>query len=242
MKDNNRAVRDSMQHMQELENRIGYTFEQPSLLEVALTHPSYSGKDHYERLEFLGDAVLELSISDYLFENHPDLNEGALTQKRSEIVRAKTLVHVAEKIGLGGYLALGKGELMSGGREKPSILENAMEAVFGAVYLDGGYYPAKAVIVGLLHDALGTNAFANGDGDYKSQLQEMVQKTVKKDINYLVSNQEGPPHNMTFYVRLIVGGKVICEGIGSSKKEAEQNAAKFAIENFDKIYEGENGA
>jgi len=228
-----------MQQLQELENRIGYTFEQPSLLEVALTHPSYSGKNHYERLEFLGDAVLELSISDYLFERHPGASEGALTQKRAEIVRAKTLVRVAEKIELGKYLALGKGELMSGGREKPSILENAMEAVFGAIYMDGGFYPAKAVIIGLFHDVIDRGPFAGGEGDYKSQLQEMVQKTVKKDINYLVSNQEGPPHNMTFYVRLIVGGNVICEGIGSSKKEAEQNAAKFAIENFDKIYEGE---
>lgn len=228
-----------MEILQELESELGYTFEDKKLLLRALTHPSCAGQENYERLEFLGDAVLELAISEHLYRHHPDMKEGQLTKKRAEIVCAKTLTAIAREIGLGGYLFLGKGELQTGGMDKPSILENTLEALFGAVYLDGGFYSAKAVINGLFHELLNLVEREERESDYKSRLQEMVQKTVKQDINYLVSDQQGPPHNVTFYVRLIIGEEVICEGIGSSKKEAEQNAAKFAIANFDKIYKGD---
>ncbi len=220
----------------ELESCIGYEFENEELITTALTHPSCGKNYNYERLEFLGDAVLELIISDSLFRQMSDISEGSLTQKRAEIVCAKSLVHIAREIHLGQYIHLGKGEEQSGGRDKSSILENVMEAVIGAVYLDGGYYAAQTIVNGLFFNAVKRAMSGGNASDYKSQLQEMVQKTVKRDINYLVSRQEGPPHNTTFYVRLIVGADVICEGVGSSKKEAEQNAAQFAIANFDKIY------
>lgn len=219
-----------------LEYRIGYVFTDKSLLVRALTHPSCANGGNYERLEFLGDAVLELVISDHLYKNYDDFSEGVLTQKRAEIVCAKSLVRIARAIELGQFLRLGKGEESSGGRDKPSILENAVEALLGAVYVDGGFFDAKAVIDLLFFNAVKRAMSRSGDSDYKSNLQEMVQKTVKKDIHYLVSKQEGPPHNTTFYVRLIIGDEVICEGMGGSKKEAEQNAAKYAIENFDNIY------
>lgn len=221
--------------LKELQERIGYEFTDSGLLMNALTHPSCGLGYNYERMEFLGDAVLELVISDNLYSNHNDFSEGTLTQKRAEIVCAKSLSGIARGIGLGDYLFLGKGEEQNGGRDKPSILENAMEALIGAIYLDGGFYAAQSVVNGLFFNAIKRIAAMRGDSDYKSQLQEMVQKTVKRDINYLVSRQEGPPHNTTFYVRLIIGSDVICEGVGSSKKEAEQNAAKYAIEHFDKI-------
>ncbi len=220
----------------ELETCIGYHFENQELLERALTHPSCGTSAHYERLEFLGDAVLELVISDYLYRRYDDFAEGVLTQKRAEIVCAKSLSGIARNIGLGAYLRLGRGEELSGGREKPSILENALEAVLGAIYLDGGFYAAQSVVNGLFFNAVKRAMSRRGDSDHKSQLQEMVQKTTKEEIHYLVSRQEGPPHHTTFYVRLIIGANVICEGVGSSKKEAEQNAAKFAISNFDQIY------
>ncbi|MEF9863487.1 MAG: ribonuclease III [Christensenellaceae bacterium] len=218
------------------EKCIGYEFNSDTQIVRALTHPSYSGSNNYERLEFLGDAVIELIISDHLFTNYNDFSEGMLTQKRADIVCAKSLTNIARSIDLGRYIFLGKGEEQSGGREKPSILENVLESVMGAVYLDGGYYAAQKVISGLFFNAIKNTMTKATDNDYKSQLQELVQKTIKQDINYLVSRQEGPPHNATFYVRLIIGSDVVCEGVGSSKKEAEQNAAKYAIENFDKLY------
>jgi len=219
-----------------LENSIKYEFRDKSILRKALTHPSCALGYNYERLEFLGDAVLELIISDCLYNGYPTFSEGVLTQKRAEIVCAKSLAAIARTVDLGRYIYLGKGEEHSDGRNKPSILENVLEALLGAVYEDGGFYSAKAVINELFSNTINNVMNRDGDSDYKSQLQEMVQKTIKKEINYLVSRQEGPPHNTTFYVRLIIGGDVICEGIGSSKKEAEQNAAKFAISNFDNIY------
>ncbi|MEA4852730.1 MAG: ribonuclease III [Christensenella sp.] len=220
----------------ELQNKIGYRFNDVDLLIRALTHPSCGDVPNYERLEFLGDAVIELIISDYLFTKYSDFSEGVLTQRRADIVCSKSLARIARNIDLGNYIFLGNGEEMSGGRNKTSILENAMEALIGAVYMDGGFYATQSMVNVLFHNAIKEVMTRILDRDYKSQLQEMVQKTVKKEINYLVNRQEGPPHNTTFYVRLIIGSEVVCEGVGSSKKEAEQNAAKFAIANFDKIY------
>lgn len=224
--------------LRELQKRIGYDFHDEDLLVRALTHPSCGNVPNYERLEFLGDAVIELIISDYLFNHYGDFSEGMLTQKRADIVCSKSLAGIARTIDLGHYIFLGNGEEQSGGRNKTSILENVLEALMGAIYTDGGFYAAQSVINVLFFNTIKAAMTRISDHDYKSQLQEMVQKTVKQEINYLVSRQEGPPHNTTFYVRLIVGSEVICEGVGGSKKEAEQNAAKFAIANFDKIYKG----
>ncbi len=222
--------------IQELQRRIGYEFQSDLHLTNALTHPSCNIGQDYERLEFLGDAVIELVVSELLFQEYQDFAEGALTQKRAEIVCSRTLAQVARSIGLGDFLLLGKGEEQSGGRDKQSILENAMEAVMGAVFLDGGFYAAQSVARNLFHNTIKRVMNSAKDSDYKTYLQELVQRTIKKDINYLLSRKEGPAHNMTFYVKLILGDDVVAEGVGNSKKQAEQNAAKYAVEHFDSVY------
>ena len=209
-----------------LERSVNYQFCDKQLLVQALTHPSCGVAYNYERLEFLGDAVLELMVSDLLYKKYRKFSEGLLTQKRAEIVCAKSLAEIARAIDLGTYIFLGKGEENTDGRNKTSILENAMEAILGAIYLDGGYEPAMQTVEMLFGNAI---LEAEGKSDYKSQLQESVQKTTRQDIVYTVDKQEGPPHNVTFYVNLSIGGKTICAGSGLSKKEAEQDAAKTAI-------------
>lgn len=161
-----------------------------------------------------------------------------LTQRRADIVCSKSLARIAQSIDLGRYIVLGKGEEESGGRKKTSILENVMEALMGAVYVDGGFAEAQRVVRTLFADAVRSAMNGKNENDYKSQFQELVQRTVKQEISYQVIRQEGPPHNTVFYVQLSVGGKALHEGIGNSKKEAEQNAAKSAIEDFEKIYKG----
>lgn len=220
----------------ELEKRIGYEFKDSELLRRALTHPSCGNMPNYERLEFLGDAVIELIISDALFSNYRDFSEGVLTQRRADIVCSKSLARLAQSIGLGGYILLGRGEEESGGREKTSILENVMEALIGAVYVDGGFEQTQRVVRVLFAEALSGAIDQKNDHDYKSQFQELVQRTIKQEIAYQVIAQEGPPHNTVFYVQLSVGNKAIHTGKGNSKKEAEQNAAKSAIADFEKIY------
>lgn len=220
-----------------LEKQIGYEFKDQELLKRALTHPSCGNAPNYERLEFLGDAVIELIISDDLFNHYQDFSEGTLTQRRADIVCSKSLARVAQRLGLGSYILLGKGEEESGGRQKPSILENVMEALMGAVYVDGGFHEAQRVARSLFADAVGGAMDKQNDHDYKSQFQELVQRTIRQEISYQVIAQEGPPHNTVFHVRLSVGGKALCEGSGNSKKQAEQNAAKSAIADFEKIYE-----
>ncbi len=221
---------------QKLESRLGYSFRNRELLRHALTHPSCGNAPNYERLEFLGDAVIELIISDDLFRGYQELSEGMLTQRRADIVCSKSLARIARSIDLGEYIFLGKGEEESGGRKKTSILENVMEAVMGAVYLDGGFQEAQRVVRRLFADAVQDAVERRRDYDYKSQFQELVQRTVKQEIAYRVLRQEGPPHDSVFHVGLFLGGKALCEGTGSSKKEAEQNAAKSAIADFKKIY------
>lgn len=217
------------------EQKLQYEFKDKSLLDTALTHPSSMSDYNYERLEFLGDAVIELIISDFLYTNYSKFSEGMLTHKRSEIVCSKSLAEIARSVNLGAVLRLGKGEAQTGGRNKTSILENAIEAIMGAVYIDGGYHSAKDVVYKLFYNTIERIMQTNIESDYKSQLQELVQKNFKKNVGYIVKHKEGPPHELTFYVDLIIEGKVICEGIGLSKKAAEQNAAKFALTHFDNI-------
>ena len=172
-----------MKH-EELEKKIGYSFRDRQLLERALTHPSCGNVPNYERLEFLGDAVIELIVSGDLFRNYPNFSEGVLTQRRADIVCSKSLARIAQSIALGSYIFLGKGEEESGGREKTSILENVMEALMGAVYVDGGFEEAQRVVRGLFTEAVESAMRRKNDHDYKSQFQELIQRTVKQEKSY----------------------------------------------------------
>lgn len=220
----------------EYEKEIGYHFRNPSLLQNALTHSSYCMENQlpaersYERLEFLGDAYLDAVISSVLYEKKIHSPEGSLSKLRSEIVCEKACAEIAEKLEIGKYLILGNGEERTGGREKTSILADAVESTIAAVFLDGGYEEARAFILreftGLIDRALSGKLFQ----DYKTKLQEKLQKegTCPK-IEYKTVRETGPDHNKTFQVALIVNGNLISHGMGKSKKEAQQDAARAAL-------------
>lgn len=222
-----------------LENAIGYTFKDKSLLLEALTHPSHSGVENYERLEFLGDAVLELCTSLQLYGAYPAAKEGELTKRRAAMVCSLSLMRSAQKINLGEYILMGRGEEATDGRKKRSVLENAMEALLGAVFLDGGLDAARSATRKLVMEGGVRHAGQPGKTvpgrDYKSLLQETVQAQGGKKILYETYKTEGPPHDSIFHVRLTVGGKPAGSGQGKSKKEAEQQAAKKALDDLYKI-------
>ncbi|MCR4434411.1 MAG: ribonuclease III [Clostridiales bacterium] len=222
----------------EYERAIGYTFKDKNNAILALTHSSYANENRHEkltsneRLEFLGDAVLNIIISESIYKRYSGLDEGEMTKIRANIVCEASLVQCANKIELGKYLLLGKGEEMTGGRNRISILSDAFEALIGAIYLDGGMKSARKFIHSqmkqLLEDSLKGNIFM----DYKSQLQEYVQKDGEKKITYEIIEQKGPDHNKVFVSQVKIVDKVMGQGEGKSKKEAEQNAAKSAIGKF----------
>ena len=231
--------------LQALEERLGYTFSDLSLLDAALTHTSYvkgDGKahEHNERLEFLGDAVLELCVSEYLYRNFPKLNEGVMTRARAASVCEGALHLVALQLELGHCLRLSRGEEHSGGREKPSILADGVEAVIGAIYLDGGLEAARRFVLSMTENQIRT-AVQNVDAkDYKTQLQEYVQKLHKGNVTYELLNTSGPDHQKVFYMRALVAGEPMGTGQGGSKQEAGQAAARQTLEMLgDK---GPNGA
>lgn len=218
--------------LEEFQNVIGYHFENRNLLRQALTHSSYANEKHMhklsdnERLEFLGDAVLEIISSEYLFENYPNLPEGDLTKLRASIVCEPTLALCTKEIDLGKYLYLGKGEDMTGGRGRKSILSDAMEAVIGAIYLDGGFASAKEFILKfILTDIEHKQLFY----DSKTILQEMVQALHQEELGYRLIKEEGPDHNKLFVVEALMGERVIGQGEGRTKKAAEQEAAYHGI-------------
>lgn len=215
-----------------LEKIIGYEFKNVQLLSHALTHSSYANEKHWdktrcnERLEFLGDAVLELVSSNFLFQNYPTMPEGEMTKLRASLVCEPTLAFCAEAISLGDYLLLGKGEDLTGGRTRPSVVSDAMEAMIGAIYLDGGLANAKEFIYRyILNDIEHKQLFY----DSKTILQEMVQANYKESLSYELLKEEGPDHNKTFEVCVKLGGRVIGTGSGRSKKAAEQLAAYHGI-------------
>lgn len=220
-----------MSKIQELESVIGYQFEKPELLRQALTHSSFANEKHKkqsdnERLEFLGDAVLELVSSEFLFNNYPKMPEGEMTKFRASIVCEPTLALCTKEIGLGKYLYLGKGEDLTGGRNRKSILSDAMEAVIGAIYLDGGFEAAKAfvhrfILVDVEHKKL--------FHDSKTILQELVQGNYKEELHYVLVGEEGPDHDKSFKVEAMIGDKVVGHGTGHTKKAAEQEAAYEAL-------------
>ena len=218
--------------IEELEGKIGYTFRDRSLLVLALTHTSFANEAHSghlgsnERLEFLGDAVLELVSSDFFYREKPKLSEGELTKLRASFVCEPALAYCAEQIPLPPYLLLGRGEEMTGGRLRPSIVSDAMEAVIGAIYLDGGLTPARAYIDRfILNDIEGKRYFY----DAKTILQEEIQKDKDAVLSYELRGEEGPEHLKRFTVAALRDGVPLAEGEGSSKKEAEQRAAYAAL-------------
>ena len=219
-------------NLHELENRIKYSFKNKDLLVNAMTHSSYINEkklkksDCNERLEFLGDAVLELISSEYLFFMHKDRPEGELTKMRASMVCEKALAFCAREIELGEYLLLGKGEDATGGRKRDSITSDALEALIGAIYLDGGFANAKEFVRNLiLNDLEGKRLFY----DSKTILQEFVQATTDKSIVYQLVKEEGPDHNKSFTVEAHVGDECLGSGVGRTKKAAEQEAAYQAI-------------
>lgn len=219
--------------MKTLEDRLGYQFKNQSLLENAMTHSSYAnehrsaGVSSNERLEFLGDSILGMVVADHLFREHPQMPEGELTRTRAALVCEGSLFEVARSLDLGRYLRLGKGEDAGGGRERPSILADATEALLAAVYLDGGIAQARRLIRALILDREQEKAV---DRDYKTALQELVQRTPGSTISYQLVWETGPDHCRIFVMQVSVGGTVVGKGEGHTKKAAEQNAARAAIE------------
>ena len=220
--------------MHTLEKRLNYTFENKELLERALYHSSYAnehrgGFGSNERLEFLGDAVLGLVTADYLFRKHPDLPEGDLTRIRATLVCEESLHEVAQSLDLGSYLKLGKGEEAGGGRQRASILADATESVFAAVYLDGGLEAARALIHRVLLDKERETDVEERRRDYKTELQELVQRRSDQKLSYEMVGASGPDHAKVFECCVQLNGEVIGSGTGHSKKEAEQAAARAAL-------------
>lgn len=218
--------------MKTLEERLEYQFKDRTLLENALTHSSYANEHRdtslpsNERLEFLGDSVLGMVVADHLYREHPEMPEGELTRTRAAMVCEGSLVEVAHALELGKYLRLGKGEDAGGGRERPSILADATEAVLAAIYLDGGIAQARRVIRTLV---LGNEEELSASRDYKTALQELIQRESGRKLTYCLVGEEGPDHAKRFSVEVQLNGKTVGAGEGRTKKAAEQNAAKAAI-------------
>lgn len=221
-----------MSLQKEFETRIGYEFSNQKLLQQALTHSSYANEHHMgkqadnERLEFLGDAVLEIVSSDFLFHKYPKYPEGELTRLRASMVCEPTLAFCTKDLELGKYLLLGKGEDLTGGRERKSILSDALEAVIGAIYLDGGFASAKEFIDRfILNDIEHKKLFF----DSKTILQEVVQAKAEGELSYQLIREEGPDHDKKFIVEARIGAKTYGQGTGRTKKGAEQEAAYHTL-------------
>lgn len=219
--------------MNELEGKLGYRFRDRGLLEHAMTHSSYAnehrgqGLTSNERLEFLGDSVLGVVVAEHLFSAHPDMPEGELTRTRAALVCEGSLYEVAKSLDLGRYLRLGKGEDLGGGRTRPSILADATEAMLAAVYLDGGMEAVRPIIQALI---LNKEQEKSVDRDYKTTLQELIQRTPGSAVVYHLLRESGPDHCRSFLMEVSVGDSVVGQGIGHTKKEAEQMAARAALE------------
>ena len=218
-------------HDARLQAALGWQFADPELLERALTHRSFCSEhgveESNERFEFLGDAVLGFAVTTFAFEQFPHLPEGELAKLRAAVVSAETLAEVAEELDIGPCLRLGKGEAASGGRAKPSILADAMEALIAAVYLDGGLEPASRLVLDTLEKRIREQATGPGGGDYKTRLQELAARRCDQLPKYQVRH-EGPDHSKRFFATVSLRGEVYGEGEGRSKKSAEQAAARVA--------------
>lgn len=217
-----------------LQNSLAYWFKNISILKQAITHRSYVNEHpepalmHNERLEFLGDAVLNLTLSDLLFKKYPDLPEGSLSKIRAGQVNEKKLAALSLELDLGAYLLIGRGEEQTGGREKASLLANAFEAVLGAIYLDGGFQSASIFIARLLQSHIEADRYQSTQ-DHKTFLQEYCQGKLKTVPVYTVLREEGPDHKKIFFVEVKIQNQVISKGKGRTKKEAQQKAAEKAL-------------
>ncbi len=220
--------------IKELEAAIGYRFENITLLQRALTHSSYANERWHnslmcnERLEFLGDSILGMVVAQYLYEQFPDRPEGELTRMRADMVCETSLAAAATKLDLGKHLLLGHGEERFGGRQRPSILADAMESVIAASFLDGGMAAARGLIERLVLCDVPVKQLHNQD--YKTALQEFVQQKKDQQLRYNLIGETGPDHDKQFAVEVLLNGKPVGKGVGSSKKRAEQNAAQTALE------------
>ena len=221
--------------MDKLEEKIGYAFQNRDLLRTALTHSSYANEKHadglpcYERLEFLGDSILGLVTADFLYHHEPPLPEGSMTRLRAELVCEQALHKVALELGIAPYMRLGRGEEHTGGRERASVLADMVESIIAALYLDSGLDEARRFILDkVLRDA--EISEAHRSQDYKTALQELVQRQPNQQIRYELIGESGPDHNKTFSFRVTINGVSAGEGSGRSKKEAEQMAARKALE------------
>ena len=222
--------------MDKLEEKIGYAFHDRELLRTALTHSSYANEKHgeaqsYERLEFLGDSILGLVTAEFLFTHEPRLPEGRMTRMRAELVCEASLHKTALELGLGSYMRLGRGEEHTGGRERPSILADMVEAIIAAIYLDSGMDEARRFILArVLRDAAFDDSHRSAD--YKTRLQELVQRKSNQVIAYDLVEETGPDHDKTFTFEVLINGAVSGRGSGKTKKEAEQMAAARALESY----------
>ncbi|TCO79008.1 ribonuclease III [Marinisporobacter balticus] len=227
--------RDRKKELKAFMEKLQYTFENIDLLNEGLTHSSYANENrkrnmkYNERLEFLGDSVLSIVISDYLYNHLSTLQEGELTKIRASIVCEPSLANCSVAMNMGKYLLLGKGEEVTGGRDRVSILADAFESIIGAIYLDGGLNKARQFVLKSLENTIVNAIEGKVFKDYKTHLQEVIQSMNTEKIMYEVVNEEGPDHNKVFHVHVKIGSHVAGCGSGKSKKEAEQNAAKEAL-------------
>lgn len=220
--------------MENLQAKLGYSFKNRELLLTALTHSSYANEKHgagesYERLEFLGDSILSFVTAQFLYEHGAKLPEGRMTRLRAELVCEASLHKVALELGIGACMRLGKGEERTGGRERPSILADMVEAIIAAMYLDSGIEQCRGFIMERILAGADVGE-AHRSADYKTELQELVQRRSNQRISYEMSGEEGPDHNKTFRFKVFINGVEAGEGSGRTKKEAEQMAARFALE------------
>lgn len=220
--------------MKELEKSLNYTFKNKKLLSRALSHSSYANENKHsdgsnERLEFLGDSVLSIIVAEHLFLNYRDRAEGELTKLRAALVCENALYEFALELNLGSFLMLGKGEMQNHGNERPSILSDAFEAVLAAIYLDGGIEPCKKLVLRFIDKKL-ADLTAVAFKDYKTVLQEVIQKNPEERLEYVLVDESGPDHAKVFTVEIHLNSNVIGKGTAGSKKRAEQEAAKVALE------------
>ncbi len=222
-------------NLEEFQEKIEYKFKNIKLLKKAFTHTSYANENRVEsneKLEFLGDAILEFVISNYLFNNYHNLKEGNMTKVRAAVVCEKSLYKVALKYDFGQLLYLGKSEKKSNGDKKPAILADSVEAVIAAIYEDAGLRQAEKFILDNLKTVIATESRNAGEKDYKTVLQEELQKNGNVDIQYNIIDEKGPDHDKSFIAEVKFNGKCLARGVGKTKKEAEMQAAKQALENI----------
>jgi ribonuclease-3 len=231
---NLRKEQVKMNEWEELQESVGFDFKNIELLQNAFTHSSYVNEHRHEnlkdneRLEFLGDAVLELTVSDYLFNKYPDMAEGQMTKMRAAIVCEPSLVEFAEMVHFSKYIRLGKGEEKAGGRTRPALLADVFESFIGALYLDNGIQAVIRFLERLVFPKIDTGIYMQ-TVDFKTQLQEIVQRDRDVLIQYDILGETGPAHNKAFEAQVVVNGQVLGKGTGRTKKQAEQNAAEYAI-------------